>query len=258
MIGQGLQVSLLRVPLNASPWTLRGHLYTALARRFCRSPGDACPACKLFNPTYLRRDGKARDEVRPVVIRQAGERSEILLFGRATEYGADIQRALPASGFWVGPDGQQHPAPVVSPLSDWIQPVQGAVLLRFLSPLRLEKAGSIQADFSLDALVRSLSLRLHRLRASVGDGVWDDPEVDQATRDAQTVTVSAFCLWREVARRYSSRQHRTVWLDGLVGWARLENVRPSLGRLLAAGRVLHAGKGAVFGCGWLEATQVSP
>lgn len=258
MIGEGLEVSLLRVPLNDPPWVLRGRIYAALAERFCRNPGDGCPACTLFNPTHLRRDGKAREEVRPVVIRQAGERAEILLFGRATEYGADIQRALPVSGPWVGPEGQQGSSPIAAPLGEWIRTVEGAVLLRFLSPLRLEKAGSVQADFHLDALVRSLSLRLHRLRASVGDGVWDDADVDRAVRDAEAATVSASCIWREAARRYSTRQRRAVWLDGLVGWARLESVRPSLGRLLAAGRVLHAGKGAVFGCGWLEATQVSP
>lgn len=258
MIGEGLSVAVLQTVLPEPPWRVRGYLYARMRQAHCTRAGDGCPACTLFAPLRIRRDGKPRDEVRPIALRESGGHVEVVLFGRAVELGQAVARLLPDSAVgWIRPDGSLVGSPVASPLSTWMRPVRGTLVLRLLSPLRLTRQGKVRADgLDLRVLALSVAARLRRLRSSVGDGVWEDPDVDAALEEANSATLTAGSFWRERLRRVSSRQAREVWLDGLVGWARLEGVGAALGRLLAAGAVVQAGKGVVFGCGQLTAQAV--
>jgi hypothetical protein len=255
MIGDGLDLCTLRADMDDPPWILRGRLYSALAASCCRKDGDGCPACILFTPAHLRRDGRSRQDVRPIVIRRGMTGTEILLFGKAVEHGLKVMSTLGLTGSWIGPQGGPTSSPIAAPLSAWMRPIEGKVLLHILSPLRLEKGSTILTRFDLKVLAQSLSLRLRRMRSSVGDGQWEDDDIDASLREVTAASVTSSYVWRTAVRRYSTRQKQCVWLDGIEGWVTLDNVGAALARLLAAGSLLHVGRGAVMGCGWVQAAE---
>jgi len=64
----------------------------------------------------------------------------------------------------------------------------------------------------------------------------------------QVTTVHSSFTWME-QRRYSTRQHRLVHVDGLVGEATFRGAMGPFLPFLLAGELVHVGKGCVFGAG---------
>ncbi len=260
MIGDGLATAVLVTNLPGDePWAWRGRVYASLLERHHRREGDGCPACGLFAPTHARRDGRAREEARPVVFRGGPEGLEIVLLGRTTRWAQELAECLPGAALaWRTPQGGPAQSPHACDLREWLRPCEGAVLVELQSPLRVKVGGRVSTGVpEARSLAGALSLRLRRLRSGFGDGRWEDEDIDRALSEAAETRVTASFIQRAEVRRFSTRQGRQVWLDGQVGWVRLERVRASLGRLLAAGEYVHAGKDTVMGCGKL-AVRVVP
>lgn len=259
MIGDGLQLAILVADLPAQePWIWRGRVFAALRDRHHRTEGDRCLACQLFAPKHIRQDGRGREEARPIVFRSASDGLEVVLIGRATKWAEEVTASL-ASGrvAWRRPEGDVSMSPEARDLREWLRPLSGSVLLEFRTPVRLKVGRRTWSDrLEAQLLAGALSLRLRRLRSGFGDGLWDDEDLDSAIEQAARATVAASFLTRVRARRYSTRQEQEVWLDGRVGWARIEDVGESFGRLLAAGQYVHVGKDTVMGCGQLLSRQV--
>lgn len=254
MIGEGLRIAILATDLPADePWLWRGRVFAALWERHHASEGDLCPACQLFAPTHVRADGRDREEARPIVFRPGSEGLEVVLIGRATEWAQEVATCMsPGRLTWRRPRGEPAVSAEARDLREWLRPVSGSVLVQFPMPLRLKAGGRMWSSGLEPArLASALSLRLRRLRSGFGDGSWEDGEIDAAIEEAGRATVAASFFTRARVRRYSTRQRQQVWLDGQVGWARIEDVGTSFGRLLAAGEHLHVGKDTVMGCGQL-------
>jgi hypothetical protein len=126
-----------------------------------------------------------------------------------------------------------------------------SVVLRLVSPLRLKRDGRYLRQFDLPALARDLSFRVAALGAYQGGLPWPAPWEEVREQAARASVREARTRWTEGVR-YSARQEREIVLGGLVGEVSIEGAGPELVQLLAAGTVLHAGKGASMGLGQIE------
>jgi hypothetical protein len=123
-----------------------------------------------------------------------------------------------------------------------------AVALELVTPLRLKRGGSYLRALEPAALARDLAFRAAALGHYHQGLPWPAPW-RAALEEARAARVAtAATRWVESVR-YSARQGREIVMGGLLGRARLEAVRPAFAALLAAGAVIHAGKGASVGLG---------
>jgi hypothetical protein len=124
----------------------------------------------------------------------------------------------------------------------------GGLRLELLTPLRLKARGRYLRALDLGALARDLMFRVSLLGHHLGGLPWPAPwpEVGEEARRARVAR--ARLRWVEGVR-YSARQGREIVMGGLLGVMELQDVGPHLARLLGAGTVLHAGKGAAVGLG---------
>jgi hypothetical protein len=139
-----------------------------------------------------------------------------------------------------------------SPDGEWPAPA-GRLSLRFQTPLRIKRRGHFVGtqEIAAEDLLRNLLARLASLADFYGDraaaGLPDWNRLAPAARDVQLTSQSLRWLdWT----RYSSRQHTTMQLGGLVGELTLDG--PGLaafGRALWLGQWTHLGKGTSFGLG---------
>ncbi|MDR7491963.1 MAG: CRISPR system precrRNA processing endoribonuclease RAMP protein Cas6 [Armatimonadota bacterium] len=136
-------------------------------------------------------------------------------------------------------------------LARWAGETAERLRLRLVSPLRLRRGGVLLRGFALRALARDLSLRLAALGHYHGGLPWPAPWTEALAEAERAGVAEARTRWLEGVR-YSARQGREIVTGGLVGEVCLEAVGPTLRQLLAAGTVLHAGKGASMGLGRLE------
>jgi hypothetical protein len=175
------------------------------------------------------------------VVARAIERAARQGLGRA-RVAADYEGAVEAVGLArLGPLNQPLvPAPGADARHD--------LRLHIRTPLRLKGRGTYVRDLDIDTLVRDLSFRVAALGHYHGDLPWPAPWAELAG-DTAAVRIGTVALRWVDASRYSARQRRSVVLGGLMGTAELHGVGPSLARLLAAGTVLHAGKGTSMGFG---------
>lgn len=118
------------------------------------------------------------------------------------------------------------------------------------TPLRLMHGGQWVRDraFELHHLVRVLARRLDLLARFHGAHA-PAVDVEALVAASETVRLSERRLrWRR-QERYSHRQRQTMPMDGLLGRVVCEGVPPELVPVLAAGQLIHAGKGATMGMG---------
>ena len=129
------------------------------------------------------------------------------------------------------------------------RPVADEVTLELLTPTRLVSDGRLTRRPALPALVRSLAFRALAM-LHVHAGVEADLDVVGLTELAEGGRIEGSDLRLVRLSRHSSRQKRTIPLDGVVGRITYvgEPVK-ALFPLLHAGEVLRAGKGTIFGLG---------
>lgn len=124
-----------------------------------------------------------------------------------------------------------------------------AVCLHFTTPLRLQSNGVPLPLSQLTALdlLRALLRRTHLLLTLQmgGKGDFDYLRLLQLAKDVRDSRELTWSDWT----RYSSRQHQTMQLGGVVGNWQLHTVPPELHDWLQLGQWLHIGKNATFGLG---------
>ena len=123
------------------------------------------------------------------------------------------------------------------------------VTIEILTPLRIVHEARLTKELPFHVLVRSLLRRIGHLSYFHCGG---DPS-GEAFREwialASTVkTINQDLKWFDW-ERYSSRQRTTMSLGGLMGRVTFEGKLTPFYPLLAAGEIIHAGKGTSFGLG---------
>lgn len=126
------------------------------------------------------------------------------------------------------------------------------VTLRFQTATRLKYQDKfIEESPAFHILVRTLLRRLSSLTYFFGNNRWDIDYAGWIERAKEVEIAEADVRWQEWGR-YSSRQKRHMNLGGLKGEVVYGgDVTPFL-PLLRLGRLIHVGKGAVFGNGRYE------
>jgi hypothetical protein len=120
------------------------------------------------------------------------------------------------------------------------------------TPLRVKSRGAFVEQFDLGAIVQATLWRLGALSLFHGPGLWR-PDMRPVVEAARGVRVERaevrWVDWERTSTRGGERRKMT--LGGLVGSASLREVPPDVRAALLAASVLHAGKAAVFGHGWV-------
>ena len=155
-------------------------------------------------------------------------------------------------------------APVVSPcaaglrLPDLAQDGDAAatrVRVRFLTPTTLRRDGRLIERPAFSDLVCRLRDRVSALAAFFGDGPVDMDFAGVAVAAAEVRTIECRTAWERRTRR-SARTGQVHETSGFVGEAVYEG---ELGRwmpLLRLGEVVHVGKYAVWGNGWVDVDRI--
>lgn len=135
--------------------------------------------------------------------------------------------------------------------SPHIPPPPESVLIRFRTPLRVQRDGSLigPEDFAFHDLFRTLLRRLSLLSYFHTDDPWelDFKDLNQASR---VVPIRRKRLRGEKWTRNSSRQKTLIKMDGLQGEVVLDGAAiQTFWPFLWLGQWTHAGKGAVMGLG---------
>lgn len=123
--------------------------------------------------------------------------------------------------------------------------------VRFLTPALLKHEGNFVEHPPFHVLVRRLRDRVNALAATFGPGPLDLDWAGLAERAAKVRTERCDTRWVRAERR-SSRTGASQALGGCVGEAVYVGDMREFGPLLSAGELLHVGKDAVFGNGWIR------
>ncbi|MDQ6951758.1 MAG: CRISPR system precrRNA processing endoribonuclease RAMP protein Cas6 [Mariprofundales bacterium] len=263
---------------SGSAW--RGGFGHALKRLVCLFSKGACGNCPLatqcayttvFEPAIARPDAP-REPAPPYTLYPVADDHglwlNVTLFGEAARrHRTFVLQALRQAGeLGIGDihyrfegiqsrhgDGwvnlEDHPMALSTPPAA----PDGAIRLQLLTPLRFKYEGHLirPQSLTLPIWVNALRRRLIRLAASWGDAA--------AMRDQCAITVDgdwqqAELHWRDPAR-YSSRQHTTMKMGGIVGHATLSKMQVAqLWPLLWPGQWTHNGKLPTMGLGRFELT----
>ena len=131
-------------------------------------------------------------------------------------------------------------------------PRPGAVTLSFLTPTRITYNGHLTLDLEFHMLIRNLLRRLSMLYYFHCGGDPSSWNFRDIIAGAQGVKVEEHNLRWHDWERYSSRQDTRMKLGGFVGTITFEGDIEPFMPLLAAGELLHVGKGTSFGLGKYE------
>lgn len=135
-------------------------------------------------------------------------------------------------------------APVKPPM---IPPVPSAIVLRSLTPLRINHQGRALTELTPQDFLRRLLRRMSLLCA-----IYHYPPPEPALLDLLVHVRLLANDWQQIKQsRQSSRQQRQVPVGGLHGWMRfaLPPVAHSLWPWLWMGQFLHIGQGSTQGFG---------
>lgn len=279
-------------PIALEPFagsTLRGglaHAYQAAVctreHRECRGC-DAAPRCAyppLFEPSPPADATRLRtlDQIPRAYVVEApwfggaahrfepGDAFEIglVLFGTAVDRGDALVDALAALGRrGLGPARGRYrvdrvaaasadPASIAARVASLADATEGALTVRFTTPLRVKVEGRYVREPAFVDVVRAALRRASSVIAFHCGG-----ELDADFRGlidaARAVSTRDATLARCALTRVSGRQARRIDMDGVVGHARYDAGHPAAIApflpLLAAAEWLHVGKGAVMGLG---------
>lgn len=143
----------------------------------------------------------------------------------------------------------QNFAPPPSPFREGTVP---RLSVRFVTPVRLVADGKVTSELTFRRLARSVIARLSSL-LYFHCGRELDVDFKGRLDAAGDVRLASANLAVESLARWSNRQQSRLQLDGLTGEVVFEG-EPlrEWWPFLAAGRIVHAGKGTVFGLGRYE------
>jgi len=152
-----------------------------------------------------------------------------------------------AAGGWQA--GQPFPAPKIEPVPE---PLPETVHLRFLTPLRLPRAGKLSTVENFDPATFSMAVvrRVGLLATFFGDEGKTGLDFTALKAESTKIRlVEKHLRWQKLFR-YSSRQKARQSVGGLVGSAGLDLAgAPGLRQVLAWAPVVHVGKGTSMGLG---------
>lgn len=144
--------------------------------------------------------------------------------------------------------------------SDLLQLIDGArraVALRFHTPVDLKDGGRAVTRPQFGPLIRRLRDRVAALAAFFGDGPID-VDFRQISAAADSVRLVEDRTRRVDIDRRSARTGQRHDIGGFIGEARYEGDAIGwLMPLLRLGEVIHVGKHAAFGNGWLSVVDAS-
>ncbi|MEI7769225.1 MAG: CRISPR system precrRNA processing endoribonuclease RAMP protein Cas6 [Chloroflexales bacterium] len=128
--------------------------------------------------------------------------------------------------------------------------------LTLRTPLRVKARGAFIEQLDLPAIVQAACWRLAALAAFHGDP-WEldyRPVVEAARQVAVERPEIQWVDWERTSTREA--QPRQMTLGGIIGSATLRGAPPAVRAALLAGSLLHIGKAAVFGHGWVELSHL--
>jgi hypothetical protein len=129
--------------------------------------------------------------------------------------------------------------------------------LELRTPLRVKSRGAFVEQFDLGAIVQAALWRLGALSVFHGPGLWRPdfrPLIDAARAVRVERAEVRWVDWERTSTRGGER--RQMKLGGLVGSATLREVPVEVRAALLAASLLHAGKAAVFGHGWVGVAEL--
>ena len=128
-----------------------------------------------------------------------------------------------------------------------------SILLHFVTPLRLQKKGTILRRFELEEFILNCQRRLEYVSSLYGEAVKIDKE--ELLKLVRDISVEQQKISWQNWERYSSKQKRNMNLGGIAGTVVLSgNINPIL-PLLYSCSFFHIGKQTVFGLGKFEVYQ---
>jgi len=128
------------------------------------------------------------------------------------------------------------------------RPIQH-ISLRLTTPTLIKYQGTILREPPpFHVLIRTLMRRLSSMSVFYGNGKWDIDYSHWIQRAESVRLIASRTRWVNW-NRYSTRQKRRIPLGGLVGELNYEGDITPFIPLLQIGRLIHIGKGAVFGHG---------
>jgi hypothetical protein len=166
---------------------------------------------------------------------------------------ADVRRETsPGSDAWHSvldvEDAPSQPAATSPPA-----PPEGAVRLRWLTPLRIKTEGRTlaPAEIGFGELFGTLMRRISMLCAFHAPAPLAAPFAELAARSRQVRMRGELGALRQ--QRFSSRQGRAMPMDGVVGWLELDAADArEFWPFLWLGQFVHAGSAATMGLGCYE------
>lgn len=148
-------------------------------------------------------------------------------------------------------DGSRSAYPEQGTTNDVSGQASARVRVRFETPVRIKKKGRVTERLAFPDFGFSLVQRIHAMSAVHETGRDRVEELPASLTDLLDDVESVHeHLKRVSVQRWSNRQKKAIWLDGLVGeivWQG-QGLIP-LASYLSAGQLTHVGQGAVFGLG---------
>ncbi len=168
--------------------------------------------------------------------------------------------SITAKDVWMHSGGQENSRSASSPSGGEISfasfvPDQQKLRLEFLTPTRLTFAGKPVTVPEFHIVIRNLLRRISSLCYFHHGFAYeaDFPAIIACAAQVRLVVHSTRWITWE---RYSFRQNKKVPCGGLVGWAAYSGPLGGFWPLLRLGKLLHVGKGSVFGQGKFRVTKI--
>jgi CRISPR/Cas system endoribonuclease Cas6 (RAMP superfamily) len=128
---------------------------------------------------------------------------------------------------------------------------EGTLSVEFITPTAIKQDGVVLRHPAFGALVRRIRDRVNALSSFFGTGPLDLDFAEIGRRADAVRVVADLTRWCELRRR-SSRTGQSHELSGLVGRAVFEGSIGEFLPLLHAAELLHVGRHAAFGNGWIR------
>jgi hypothetical protein len=175
---------------------------------------------------------------------------------------AEALESLRPLGLPIYQDGYAVPADDLPLLNLAELPARAEALpadlrIELRTPLRVKSRGAFIEQLDLGAIVQASCWRVGALAVFHGPGPWrpDHRPLVEAARAVRVERADVRWVdWERTSTRGGER--RQMKLGGIIGTAVLREVPVAVRAALLAASMLHVGKAAVFGHGWVEVAGV--